>query len=234
VVNFPLFLSYHRLRSPPSSRHPVLCGTAALQRIFVVSDVKSLAAQLIDSGRAFRTVFYERRGIDARSEQPDALSLSRILSLDTKNVVLICLCSVGNTTSAQIGDAIRRFDERLPAFLLSFASIEGLEQHGDLDLVTQSLRKDRNDCCGSNPTRNEEPLAQLGIRRPLLPLSRNRPEKARQRQSDSSHHLYFSPLILNTNLHPRQRSSETKSKLMTTRQDSGFFLVCGTLSHRPH
>ena len=52
--------------------HPVLCipGVGLLDEA-----VAFLVAQLV-----------ERRGIGARSEQPDALSLSRILSLDTKNV----------------------------------------------------------------------------------------------------------------------------------------------------
>jgi len=87
----------------------------------------------------------ERRGIGARSEQPEALSLSRILSLDTKNVALICLCYIGSATSAQIGYAIRRVRRKAPgAFIVvslfgNAASIEGLEQHGDLDVVTRSL-----------------------------------------------------------------------------------------------
>ncbi len=50
----------------------------------------------------------ERRGIGVRSEQPDALSLSCILSLNTDNVLLICLCYLGSATSAQIAYAIRR------------------------------------------------------------------------------------------------------------------------------
>ena len=75
----------------------------------------------------------ERRGIGARSEQPGALSLSRILSLDTKNVVLICLCYIGTATSAQIGYAIRRVRRKAPgAFIVvslfgNATSIEGLE-----------------------------------------------------------------------------------------------------------
>jgi hypothetical protein len=87
----------------------------------------------------------ERRGIGARSEQPDALSLSRILSLDTKNVALICLCYLGNATGAQIGYAIRRVRRKAPGVFIvvslfgNAASIEGLEQPGDLDVVTQSL-----------------------------------------------------------------------------------------------
>ena len=112
--------------------HPVLCipGVGLLDEA-----VAMLVAQLV-----------ERRGIGARSEQPDALSLSRILSLDTKNVALICLCYLGNATGAQIGYAIRRVRRKAPgAFIVvsvfgNAASIEGLEQHSDLDVATQSLQ----------------------------------------------------------------------------------------------
>jgi predicted PurR-regulated permease PerM len=111
--------------------HPVLCipGIGLLDEAAAI-----LVAQLV-----------ERRGIGARSEQPDALSLSRISSLDTKNVALICLCYLGNATSAQIGYAVRRIRRKAPgAFILASlfgnaASIDGLDQHGDMDVVIQSL-----------------------------------------------------------------------------------------------
>ena len=111
--------------------HPVLCipGTGLLDEAAAI-----LVAQLV-----------ERRGIGARAEQPEALSLSRILSLDTKNVALICLCYVGNATSAQIGYAIRRIRRKAPdAFILvslfgNDESIEGLDQQGDMDVALQSL-----------------------------------------------------------------------------------------------
>ena len=44
----------------------------------------------------------ERDGIGARVEQADALSVSRIFSLDTKDVALVCLCYVESATSAQV------------------------------------------------------------------------------------------------------------------------------------
>jgi predicted PurR-regulated permease PerM len=111
--------------------HPVLCipGIGLLDQAIAI-----LVAQLL-----------ERRGIGARSEQADALSLSRILSLDTKNVVLICLCYLGNATSAQVGYAIRRVRRKAPRALIvvclfgNAASIEGLDQYGDLEVVTLSL-----------------------------------------------------------------------------------------------
>jgi hypothetical protein len=112
--------------------HPVLCipGMGLLDEAAAI-----LLTQLV-----------ERRGLGARSEQPDALSLSRILGLDTKDVALICLCYVGNTTSAQIGYAIRRIRRKAPdAFVLvsllgSANTIDGLDQYGKMEVVAQSLQ----------------------------------------------------------------------------------------------
>jgi tRNA A37 methylthiotransferase MiaB len=54
-----------------------------------------------------------------RPESADALSMSRIFSLDTKDVALVCLCYVANPTSAQIRYAIRRLRRKAPkAFIL--------------------------------------------------------------------------------------------------------------------
>jgi predicted PurR-regulated permease PerM len=109
---------------------PVLCipGSGVLDEAAAI-----LVAQLV-----------ERRGIGARSEQPDALSLSRIVSLDTKNVALICLCYIGNATPAQIGYAVRRVRRKsADAFILislfgNATSIDGLDQDGNTDVVVQS------------------------------------------------------------------------------------------------
>jgi predicted PurR-regulated permease PerM len=58
-------------------------------------------------------------GISARAEQSDALSISKIFSLDTQDVELICLCFVGDATSAQVHYAIRRLRRKMPeAFIL--------------------------------------------------------------------------------------------------------------------
>jgi hypothetical protein len=110
---------------------PVLCipGVGLLDEAVAI-----LVAQLV-----------ERRGIGARSEQLDALSLSRILSLDIKDVALICLCYIGNATSAQIGYAIRRVRRKAPGVFIvvslfgNATSIEGLDQQGDVDVVSPSL-----------------------------------------------------------------------------------------------
>ena len=70
------------------TKQPVLCipGLGLLDEA-----VALMVAQLI-----------ERNGIGARAERADALSISRIFTLDTKDVALVCLCYVENATSAQI------------------------------------------------------------------------------------------------------------------------------------
>jgi hypothetical protein len=54
----------------------------------------------------------KRLGIRARVEHADALSISRITGWETEGVALICLCYVGNPSSAQIRYAVRRIRRR--------------------------------------------------------------------------------------------------------------------------
>jgi predicted PurR-regulated permease PerM len=63
---------------------------------------------------AIVTHLLEHRGIGARAEQVDALSISRILSWDTAGVELVCLCFLEAVTAAQIRYAIRRVHRRMP------------------------------------------------------------------------------------------------------------------------
>jgi predicted PurR-regulated permease PerM len=63
---------------------------------------------------AIVTHLLEHRGIGARAEQADALSISRILSWDTAGVELVCLCFLEAVTAAQIRYAIRRIHRRMP------------------------------------------------------------------------------------------------------------------------
>jgi predicted PurR-regulated permease PerM len=73
-------------------------------------------------GEAFGLIVAQlvaKEGIGARAEQSDALSISRIFSLDTEDVELICLCFVGGVTSAQIHYAVRRLRRKMPkAFIV--------------------------------------------------------------------------------------------------------------------
>jgi predicted PurR-regulated permease PerM len=55
-----------------------------------------------------------RRGIGARAERADALSMSNLLDLDTGNAVLICLCYLEQATPAQVRYAARRIRRKEP------------------------------------------------------------------------------------------------------------------------
>ena len=50
----------------------------------------------------------ERRGVGARPEQADALSMSRFFSLDMRDIEVICLCYLERASPAQIRYAVRR------------------------------------------------------------------------------------------------------------------------------
>jgi hypothetical protein len=69
----------------------------------------------------------ERQGIGASPESADALSMSRIFSLDTKDVALVCLCYVANPTSAQIRYAIRRLRRKAPEAFILVSMIGGAD-----------------------------------------------------------------------------------------------------------
>ncbi len=56
----------------------------------------------------------ERQGIGARAEAADAMSMSKIFSLDTKEAKVICLCYIENVTPAQIRYSVRRLRRKAP------------------------------------------------------------------------------------------------------------------------
>lgn len=102
----------HSVREPTQERpkpglvgKPVLCipGLGLLDEA-----VSLMVAQLL-----------ERRGVNARAEQADALSRSRIPALDTKDLALICLCYLEDATPAQVRYAIRQLRRKASgAFIL--------------------------------------------------------------------------------------------------------------------
>jgi hypothetical protein len=55
-----------------------------------------------------------RQGIGVHAEQAQALSISRVFALDTKDVALVCLCYVEYITPAQIRYAVRRLRRKAP------------------------------------------------------------------------------------------------------------------------
>jgi hypothetical protein len=87
----------------------------------------------------------ERRGIGARVERADALSLARILTLAVEDVTVTCLCYLDRATSAQIGYAVRRIRRKAPHTYIvvslfgATASVDGLDQYNDLEVAIHSL-----------------------------------------------------------------------------------------------
>ena len=115
---------------------PVLCipGIGPLDEAFTL-----IVAQSI-----------ERQEIGVRAEQWDALSVSRVFSLDTDGVELMCLCYLANVTSAQIRYSVRRLRRKAPdAFILVTLAGEAtstdlntaFQSSARIEFVQQSLRK---------------------------------------------------------------------------------------------
>ena len=88
----------------------------------------------------------KRLGIGARVEHAEALSMARIAGWDTKGIALICVCYVGNPSSAQIRYAIRRIRRRtsdtptLIALLGNTAEMANKEFSDSEEIVRHSLR----------------------------------------------------------------------------------------------
>jgi predicted PurR-regulated permease PerM len=153
----PTALSSQALPAQWQTAKPVLCipGLGPLDEAMAL-----ILAQLI-----------EKQGIGVRSESADALSMSRIFSLDTKDVALVCLCYVANPTSAQIRYAIRRLRRKAPKAFVLVSMMGGADNTSraeaaracQADDVTQSLSetidqiknlardvKDTNDATGDS------------------------------------------------------------------------------------
>jgi predicted PurR-regulated permease PerM len=55
-----------------------------------------------------------RQGIGVRTEARDALSVSRVFTLDTTDVELLCVCYLASVTTAQIRYSLRRLRRKVP------------------------------------------------------------------------------------------------------------------------
>ena len=75
----------------------------------------------------------EKQGIGARVEKADALSVSRIFSLDTKDIALVCVCYLENATPAQIHYAIRRLRRKAPRATILVALVGNSDNITDPD-----------------------------------------------------------------------------------------------------
>ncbi len=93
---------------PPSWRNgkPVLCipGSGILDEAFTAIVAQEVA----------------RHGIGVRTESRDALSISRVFTLDTTHVELLCVCYLASVTTAQIRYSLRRLRRKAPnTFILA-------------------------------------------------------------------------------------------------------------------
>jgi hypothetical protein len=105
---------------------PVLCipGIGPLDEAFTL-----IVAQSI-----------ERQDIGVRAEKWDALSMSRIFSLDTGGVEVMCLSYLANVTSAQIRYSVRRLRRKAPdAFIL--VTLAGEATNFDMKTVFPSSER---------------------------------------------------------------------------------------------
>jgi len=77
-----------------------------------------------------------KRGIGVRTELADALSVSRVFTLDTNGMAAICVCYIENVSAAQIGYAVRRLRRKAPDAFVLIALLAG----GDLVEDKEQLR----------------------------------------------------------------------------------------------
>jgi predicted PurR-regulated permease PerM len=79
----------------------------------------------------------ERRGIGARAEQADALSMSRIFGWDASDASLICLCYLEHVSAAKIRYAVRRVRRRAPDALILIALIGASVANEEEDITDE-------------------------------------------------------------------------------------------------
>jgi hypothetical protein len=93
---------------------------------------------LLDEAAAFMIArLLYRRGIGARVEHGEALSMSRIMGRDIKGVALVCLCYVGTPSSAQIRYAVRRIRRRTSAIPTLIALLGASVEMKTSDILEQ-------------------------------------------------------------------------------------------------
>jgi hypothetical protein len=106
-----------------------------------------------------------QRGFGVRAEQAEAMSVSRIFTLDLKDISAICVCYIEGASAAQIGYAVRRLRKKAPqAFILISLlgkralgeEADKLRQASNADAIETSLEGVRA-CLVSQATRAKAP-----------------------------------------------------------------------------
>jgi hypothetical protein len=90
-----------------------------------------------------------RQGIGVRTEARDALSVSRVFTLDVTDVELLCVCYLASVTTAQIRYSLRRLRRKVPNkfILVTMAGAPDVDRKSLFpsgeqgDLVQESLTK---------------------------------------------------------------------------------------------
>jgi predicted PurR-regulated permease PerM len=95
---------------------PVLCipGTGILDEAFTAIVAQEVA----------------RHGIGVRTESRDALSISRVFTLDTTDVELLCVCYLASVTAAQMRYSLRRLRRKAPSkfILVTMAGLADIDK----------------------------------------------------------------------------------------------------------
>lgn len=69
---------------------------------------------LVDEAAALiASQLLRQRGYEVRSETADALSVSRIFTLDTRGAAVVCVCYAGEVSTAQLGYVVRRLRRKV-------------------------------------------------------------------------------------------------------------------------
>lgn len=117
-----------------------------------------------------------KRGFGVRAEQADALSVSRIFTLDTSGISAICVCYIENASAAQIGYAVRRLRRKVPDAFILIALLAGRDLAEDKELLREASHADAieisledvRDCLVGQARREDTPAsaAQNGAAAP--------------------------------------------------------------------
>ena len=106
-----------------------------------------------------------KRGVGARAERSDALSMSRLFTLDTKDVAIVCICFIESATSAQMHYAVRRLRRKTPqATIITLLIQDNAQPAASDEPVQRSLEAAVNRIVeiASTPATNDKPELHLG------------------------------------------------------------------------
>ena len=81
-------------------------------------------------------------GFGVRAEQAGSLSISRIFTLDIKDVSAICVCFIESASAAQIGYAVRRLRRKAPEAFIQIALLGNRNLEEEAEQLRQASKAD--------------------------------------------------------------------------------------------